>query len=51
MPPQAPPVCYVEYAPLSDICTPAQLLALAGGTAVVRERVVVSPAPTDTATA
>lgn len=48
VPPQGPPECYVDAAPLSNQpsrCTDAQLAALQAGTAVVNaDRVVVSPA-------
>lgn len=48
VPPQGPPECYVDAAPLSNQpsrCTDAQLAALQAGTAVVSaDRVVVSPA-------
>ena len=43
-PPQEPVECYVDYAPFSDRCSPEQIAALADGTAVVVDRVVVSPA-------
>ncbi|OIW29530.1 alpha/beta-hydrolase [Coniochaeta ligniaria NRRL 30616] len=48
IPPQAPPECYVDAAPLANSpsrCTSAQLAALQAGTAVVNsDRVVVVPA-------
>lgn len=47
-PPQGPPECYVDAAPLANSpsrCTNAQLAALQAGTAVVNaDRVVVAPA-------
>ncbi|RYP33433.1 hypothetical protein DL766_003464 [Monosporascus sp. MC13-8B] len=44
LPSQPDPVCYVLQAPLQLSCTPEQLEALRGGTAVVEDDVVVRPA-------
>ncbi len=43
LPPDPPPVCYLFNAPGS--CTGNQLAALAAGTAVVKDYIVVDPAP------
>lgn len=42
-PPQAPAECYVDLAPVGMRCSEAQVGALADGTAVVVDRVVISP--------
>lgn len=44
-PPQQPPnECYIDFSPLGTRCTKEQVAALTNGTAVVANRVVVSPA-------